>query len=136
MSNNIRKLKTKKRYGECFKKARVKQFEDGEFSVNQLGRLYNVPYQSIYKWIAKYSAMANKNAVIVEVPNSQSAKVKALEAKLTEQNALIGRLSIKLDHQEQMIAIYEEQMPEFKKKAASTLRSSTSSPSTLKTDRT
>ena len=132
MSNKVRKVKTKKRYSECFKRARVKQFEDGEFSVQQIGRLYNVPFQSIYNWIEKYSSMAKKNAVIVEVPNSQSAKLSSLERQLEEQQKLIGRLSIKLDHQERMLAIYEEELPEFKKKAASILRYGNSSKATPK----
>lgn len=134
MSNKIRKIKTKPRYGECFKRARVKQFESGEFTAHQIGRLYGVPFQTIYKWIDKYSSMAKKGAVIVEVPDSQTAKLKALEEQLAEQQTLIGRLSIKLDHQERMLGIYEEEMPEFKKKAASMLRYGNSSKTTPKTD--
>ena len=134
MSNKKRKVTTKKRYGECFKRARVKQFEDGEFSVHQLGRLYGVPFQTIYNWINKYSSMANKNAVIVEVPNSQSERLKQLEQQLAEREALIGRMTIQMELKQRMLDLYEDEMPEFKKKAASILRSASSLPTTPKPD--
>ena len=60
--------------------------------------------------------MSGKNAVIVEVPNSQSERVKALERQLAEQQALLGRMAVKMDLQERLIDLYEEEMPEFKKK--------------------
>ena len=135
MSNKKRKVNTRKRYGECFKRARVKQFEDGEFSVRQLSRLYGVPYQTIYIWIDKYSSMANKNAVIVEIPNSQSERLKQLEQQLAEQEALIGRMTIQLDLKQRILDLYEDEMPEFKKKAASILRCANSCPTTPKSDR-
>ncbi|OAV42616.1 transposase [Lewinella sp. 4G2] len=127
MSTKNRKIRPTKRYGECFKRARVKDFEEGTFSVKQMVQLYGVSYQTIYNWIAKYSSMAKKNAVIVEVPNSQTAKLAELQRQLAEQQALLGRMAIQLDHKTRMLAIYEEEMPEFKKKAASTLRSADSS---------
>lgn len=136
MSTKIRKVKTKKRYAECFKRARVREFEAGEFSVSRISRLYGVSSQTIYNWIEKYSSMSGKNAVIVEVPNSQSERVKALERQLAEQQALLGRMAVKMDLQERLIDLYEEEMPEFKKKAASILRSTSSSrPMPKKTNR-
>lgn len=135
MSTKKRKLKTKRRYGECFKRARVKQFEDGEFSAHQLGRLYGVPFQTIYNWIHKYSTMAGKNAVIVEVPNSQAERLKEMERQLNEQQALIGRMTVQMDLKQRMLDLYEEELPEFKKKAASILRSVNSSPIKPKTHR-
>lgn len=134
MSTKKGKVQTRKRYGECFKRARVKQFEDGEFSVHQISRLYGVSYQTIYNWISKYSFMAKKNAIIVEVPNSQSERLKQLEQQLAEREALIGRMTIQLDLKQRMLDLYEDEMPEFKKKAASILRSASSSSTTPKPD--
>ena len=59
--------------------------------------------------------MAKKNAIIVEVPDSQSERLKQLESQLAEQQALIGRLTIQMDHKQRMLDLYEEEMPEFKK---------------------
>ena len=133
MPTKKRKLQNTKRYSDCFKRARVREFEDGEYSVSQISRLYHVSCQTIYNWIAKYSSMSNKNAVIVEVPNSQSAKLKALEKRLAEQEALIGRMTVQLDLKQRMLDIYEQDAPAFKKKAASTMRSTGSSQPTTKT---
>lgn len=127
MPTKKRKLQNKKRYGECFKRARVREFEDGQYSVQQIGRLYGVAYQTIYKWIHKYSSMAGKNAVIVEVADSQSARLQEIERQLAQQQALIGRMAIQMDLKQRMLDLYEEEMPEFKKKAASMLRSTSSS---------
>lgn len=94
------RLKKRRRYSETFKKARIKDFEDGTFTVAQMSRLYGIRPHVIYRWINKYSVYNQPNAVIVEVPNSQTEKVRLLEKKVAKLERLLGQKQIKLDYYE------------------------------------
>lgn len=133
MSTNKRQVRTKRRYSESFRRARVKDFEDGIFSVHQMARLYGVPFQTLYKWIEKYSGVPRRNAIIVEVPNSQTQKVKQLEQQLAEAQRLIGRLQIKNDHLETQLELALDKKDEASKKGSASKPSPGSSKS-IKTE--
>ncbi|MEM7571957.1 MAG: transposase [Bacteroidota bacterium] len=124
MSTKKRQIRTKRRYSEGFRRARVKDFEDGIFSVHQMARLYDVSFQTLYKWIEKYASVPRRKAMIVEVPNSQTQKVKQLEQQLAEAQRLIGRLQIKNDHLETQLELALDE------KDAASKKGSASKPST------
>ena len=105
MNISIRKLKSKRRYTEEFKRRVVNEFESGRYSVLQLSRLYGIPGSGIYLWIYKYSNFNEKGVRIVEMKDSSAAKLKALEQKLSEMERLIGQKQIKIDYLEKMIDI-------------------------------
>lgn len=134
MSTKKHQVRTKRRYSEGFRRARVKDFEDGIFGVYQMARLYNVSYQSIYKWIEKYSSQPRTQAIIVEVPNSQSEKLKLLEKQLTEAQNLIGRLQIKNDHLETQLDLALENTSCAQKKRSASKPLPSSSKPTKKED--
>lgn len=127
MSTKKHQVRTKRRYSEAFRRARVKDFEDGHFSVRQLSRLYDVPFQTIYKWIEKYTRLPRRQAIIVEIPNSQSEKLKLLEKQLAEAQNLIGRLQIKNDHLEAQLGIALEEHRSVEKKGSTSKPSADSS---------
>lgn len=116
MSTSKKRIETKRRYSEEFRRSRVKEFERGTFSVGQLSRLYGMCEQSVYRWIEKYSDMPKKNAVIVEVPNSQSARLQGLERKVAELERALGQKQILLDYQVCMLEYLEGTGIDVKKK--------------------
>lgn len=120
-SKNSRKLRTRRRYSEGFKRARVEDFESGTFSVQQIKRLYAVPPNTLYRWIKKYTRFPKNNtAVIVEVPNSQTEKVKQLEQQIAELQQALGRKQIQLDYYEALLAELRQQGVDVGKKNGAT----------------
>jgi len=92
-----KKLKSRRRYSQAFKQARVDDFESGTFSVAQMSRLYGIAPRVLYNWIHKYSRQPKQTAVIVEVPNSQTEKVKQLEARIAHLEQTLGKKQVELD---------------------------------------
>lgn len=116
MSTSKKRIQTKRRYSVEFRRARVKEFERGTFSVGQLSRLYGMSEQSVYRWVEKYSDMPKKNAVIVEVPNSQSTRLEGLERKVAELERALGQKQVLLDYQVCMLEYLESTGVDVKKK--------------------
>ena len=116
MSTSKKRIQTKRRYSTDFRRARVKDFERGTFSVGQLSRLYGMHPQSIYRWIEKYSNMPRKNAIVVEIPNSQSKKLQDMERKIAELERSLGQKQIQLDYQICMMEYLESSGVDVKKK--------------------
>ena len=107
---NVKRLNRRRRFSEEFKKARVQEFETGEFSVRQLSRLYGIHFQSLYNWIYKYSKYNEKNVVVVESKHSSSEKLKLLESRIKELEQAVGRKQLKIDYLEKMIELASEEM--------------------------
>jgi transposase len=119
-TNKVNRPKRRRRFSETFKKARVKDYEDGTFSVAQIGRLYNIHVNVIYRWLQRYSMYDQQKAIIVEVPNSQTEKVKLLEKRLAEVERLLGQKQIKLDYYESLIEELGEAGIDVEKKSGFT----------------
>lgn len=119
MSYSPRPPQCRRRYSDDSKRARVKDFESGTFSVAQMSRLYKVAETILYCWIKKYTTLPDQNAVIMEVPNSQSAKVKALEERLALLERKLGQKQIELDFANAKLEILEEDGIDVKKKLSS-----------------
>lgn len=124
MSTSPRSPRRSRRFSVDFKRARVKDFESGTFSVAQIGRLYSIRTEVLYRWIKQYSLLPPKNAIIVEVPNSQAAKLEALEKRNALLERALGHKQIQLELAEAKLAILAEQGVEVKKKASITKPSS------------
>jgi transposase len=110
MKANLRALKKSRRYSEEFKKSLVADFESGKFSVYQLERLHGVSNPSIYSWIYKYSTFNEEGYRIVELKNSTMSKVKELENKVKELEAMLGRKQIKIDYLETMMEVAKDEL--------------------------
>lgn len=119
MSYSPRRPRRHRRYSDDFRRARVKDFESGTFSVAQISRLYNIAETVLYRWIKKYTTLPQQNAVIMEVPNSQTAKVKALEERLALLERKLGQKQIELDFANAKLEILEEDGIDVKKKLSS-----------------
>jgi transposase len=103
-----------------FKRELVRLFESGKFSVPQLSTLYGVGLNSIYRWVYKLSTFNQKGARVIEMKQSSTSKLKALQQRISELERLLGQKQIKIDFLEEMIAVAKEELNIDIKKKSST----------------
>lgn len=112
-----RKLRIKRVFSEDFKKARVKEYELGEFTVKEISDLFSVCSENVYRWIYKYSLYNKKGLKVVEMAKSSEQKVKELQKKIAELERLLGQKQIKIDYLETMIEVAKDEFDiDLKKK--------------------
>jgi transposase-like protein len=110
MKASIKLIRKPRKYSEDLKRSIVKDFESGKFSVLQLERLHNIGNPLIYKWIYKYSQSNDLGQRIVEMKDSSTQKLKALEQRVKELEQMVGRKQIQIDYLEKMIDLAKEEL--------------------------
>jgi|SRR6476661_3452136 len=126
MIAKVNLIRKKRSFSEEFKKDLVRLFEQGKYSVLQLGKLYGVPNSIIYLWIYRYSQFNESGYRVIEMKQSSTSKVKALEQRIAELEKLVGQKQIKIDFLEEMMAVAKEELQIDIKKKYSTPRSAVS----------
>lgn len=114
------KLRARRVFSEEFRKARVKEYESGEFSVVELSRLFNIQGALIYRWIHRYSAYNKKRAILVEMKDSAKRKLKDYEKRIADLERIVGQKQLNIDFLEKMIELAEQEYSVDIKKKAST----------------
>ena len=132
MKANIQLISKQRKFPEDFKKSIVNEFESGKFSVPQLERLHNISNSIIYNWIYKYSSSNEKGQRIVEMKDSSTQKLKALEQKIKDLERTVGQKQIMIDYLEKMIDIANEELKVDIKKNSNTPQSNGSAPTKKK----
>lgn len=118
------KLGPLKIYSDEFRRARVKEFETGELTVNQICKMFGIKSTAtVYRWIYKYSIYNKKGVKIVEMKESSTDKVKQLQKKVAELERLLGQKQIKLDYFETMAELAKEKYDIDLKKNSNTPQS-------------
>lgn len=123
MKPNIRRIKKYRKFSEELRRSIVKEYEAGSYSVLQLTKLHDVTATSIYQWIYKYSAYNERGFRVVEMKESSSSKVTALEKKIAELEQKVGQKQIKIDFLEKMMDIAKDELKIDIKKNFSTPQS-------------
>lgn len=124
MKANIKLIKKHRKFSEEFKKSIVNDFESGKFSILQLERLHNISNVSLYSWIYKYSRSNERGQRIVEMKDSSTQKLKALEQRIKELEQTVGKKQIQIDYLEKMIDIAKDELNIDIKKNSNTPQSS------------
>lgn len=123
MKASVKLIRKPRKYSEDFKRSIVKDFESGKFSVPQLERLHNIGNSLLYKWIYRYSQSNEQGQRIVEMKDSSTQKLKALEQRVKELEQMVGRKQIEIDYLEKMIDVAKEELHIDIKKNFNTPRS-------------
>ncbi len=110
-------------FSEEFKKARIKEYESGKFTVKEIGRLFGIQMPVIYRWIYKYSAYNKKSVKVVEMNESSTKKLKDFELRIKELEQIVGQKQLKIDYLEKMIELAKEEFDIDIKKNSDTLQS-------------
>ena len=119
-------------FSENFRKQRVKEIEQNLITVAEICREYTVSRTSVYRWIYKYSRHLNKTTKQVVELKSDTRKIGELKKRIKELEQIIGQKQIRIDFQEKMIEIAEQEYKvDIKKKYGSK-----PSPSSGQTDNT
>lgn len=104
-------------FSEDFRKARVKEIEDGSATVLEISRLHHVTRSSVYKWVEQYSLSYKKVIRTVVELDSETFKRKALEKKLDEVEKLLGQATVEIAFWRKLVDTAEEKYGiELKKK--------------------
>ena len=107
-------------FSEAFKIEKVKMYEEGQITVRQLSRIYQVSEAAIYKWIRKYSNRISKAERIVVEKESEGAKTIELLQKIGELERKIGQKQLQVDYLEKVLELGSEEVGfDVKKKFAS-----------------
>jgi len=123
MKANLKKIQSKRRFSEEFKREIVKDFEKGKLTVRDLGKLYQLKAGVIYRWIYKYSTFNHQSIQIVEMKESSTQKLKAFEKKVKELEQVVGQKQMHIDYLEKMMDIAKEELGFDIKKNSNTLQS-------------
>lgn len=119
------KLGTRRVFSEEFKRARVSEYESGEFTVREICSLYKIKKTStVYNWIYKYSSYNKKGLKVVEMSKSSTQKVKELEKRIKELEGVVGQKQLKLDYLEILLSLAKEEYGLDLKKNSNTKPSS------------
>lgn len=101
----IKSLRQVKHFSEAVKKQTVKDIEQGKCTVLEASREMSVGLNSVYRWVYKYSGYLQKGKVMVVEDQSEVYKSKALEKKLHEAEAALGRKQMELDFLNKLIEL-------------------------------
>ena len=112
------KLRVRRVFSEEFRKARVKEYETGEFSVKEIASLFDIQGVIIYRWIHRYSSYNKKRVILVEMKDSAKQKLKDYEKRIGDLERIVGQKQLNIDFLEKMIELAEQQYSvDIKKKA-------------------
>jgi len=106
----VKRVRVNRRYSEEFKRSRVKDYESGEFTVLELGKLYSISPPIIYRWIYKFSKLNKKSVVIVESKNSSTKKLKDYQKRIDELERIVGQKQLKIDYLEKLFELAENDL--------------------------
>lgn len=119
-------------FSEEFKKARIKEYESGKFTIQELSRLFDIQQCIIYRWIYRYSVYNKKSVKVVEMVDSGTKKLKDLESRIKELERVIGQKQLTIDYLEKMIDLAKEKFDIDIKKNSNTPQSNGSKKTDLK----
>ena len=105
----VRKIRTSRRFSETFKKAVVKEYTSGNFSVGQLCKIHQLHNQNVYDWIYKYSNISKPEKVIVELKKSATQKLSDYEKRIAELEQLLGRKQIEIEYLQKIIEVASDE---------------------------
>lgn len=94
-------------FSTTFKREKVLLIEDGQITVLQLSRIYDVSSRSVYNWIKKYGKYESTERMVVE-KKSESMKNIELLKKIESLERIIGKQQVKLLYKEKVIELGSE----------------------------
>jgi transposase-like protein len=116
----MKEQKRIRHFSEAFKIEKVKMIEEGQVTVLQLSRIYQVTDAAIYKWIRKYSTRISKAERVVVEKESEGSKTIELLQKLAELERKVGQKQLQIEYLEKVIELGSEEVGfDIKKKFAS-----------------
>lgn len=98
-------LRPRRIFSDKLKKKVVKDIEQGKVNVSGAGKEYQVSTKSIYGWLKKFSTHLQSSTTLVMQMDSEQYRSKALEKKVAELEAALGRKQMEIDYLNKLIEI-------------------------------
>lgn len=105
-----RRIAERRKFSKEFKLSIVKDYEDKKHTALELSRLFDLSIGGVYNWIYKYSTYNKKTIRIVEMSQSSTQKVKALENRIKELERIVGQKQISIDYLECLVEVAKEEL--------------------------
>lgn len=107
-------------FSEDFRKARVKELDEGQTTVAKICQDYGVSSPAVYKWREKYSPFYQKQVVKVIELESEGAKRRELDEQLSTLKTLLADKQIEVEYLLKLLEILGEKYGiDFKKNTSS-----------------
>lgn len=98
-------LRQPRHFSEAVKEQVVADIEQGKSSVTQASRELAVSRSTLYNWIYRYSRYLQKNQVLIVEEQSQTYRTKALEQRIQQLEAALGRKQLEVDFLQKLIEL-------------------------------
>lgn len=102
-------LQQKRVFSEAIRRQTVKDIEAGKCSVLEASRELSVSRGAVYKWVHLYSRYLAKNKIMVVEDKSEAYRTKALEKRLHDMEAALGRKQMEIDFLNKIIDLANEE---------------------------
>lgn len=89
--------KTRRVFSESFKRDKVRLYETGKMSINQMSKLYEVSETALYKWVDKYRTTPSSERIVLET-DSEYLKVLELTKRVNDLERLAGVQQLQLEY--------------------------------------
>ncbi|HAA15408.1 MAG TPA: hypothetical protein DCE41_28400 [Cytophagales bacterium] len=109
MSTNTHKL-SHRRFSESVKRSVIKDLDNGLLRVIDIVRSYSVHPQTVYNWREKYSVHYQRKTRLVVEKRSEGTQKQALESRIAELEAALGRKQMELDYKNKLIELMGEEL--------------------------
>ena len=114
------KLRPVRVFSDTFKRQRVKEIDQGLYTVSEVSSLYEVSRKSVYRWLYKYSINHQKGVRQVVQMESEAHKTQSLLKRVAELEQIIGQKQLQIDYLEKLIEIGSEELKLDLKKSFAT----------------
>ena len=95
-------------FSDEFKKKKVQEILKKQTTVSEISRTYEVRPWAVRLWIYKYGPNKKKGERLIVESESDTQKIKELQAKIAELERLLGKKEVQITFQEKLIEIAEE----------------------------
>lgn len=106
----------RRRFSEEFRKEQVLLYEQGELTISEISRLYEVRYNSVRKWVEKYGKKDYRSTIHIS-SKKEVDRVRDLEKQVRELKQIIGEQQVELLYKSKLLELAKEHLGEdFEKK--------------------
>ena len=113
-------VRERRYFSEEFRKARVRELDEGQTTVAKICQDYGVTGPAVYKWREKYSPMYQKQVVKVVEMESEGAKRRELEGQVSTLKGLLADKQIEVEYLLKLLEVVGDRYGiDFKKNTSS-----------------
>ena len=85
-------------FSDEFKKKKVREIERKQTTVAEISRTYEVRPWSVRLWLYKYGSNSTKGIKLIVEEESDTLKIKELQAKIAELERMLGQKEVQLTY--------------------------------------